>query len=97
MKYFRHGIFAIYGMQGYETKYEEQKSIYKDKVDEFLAGLGGQEEQDAYLNSLADYKAKRRVYLKHFRLKKLDLVKVHAHVWYERERKYIFNCTDYGA
>ena len=54
MKYFRHEIFAIYGMQEYEAKYEEQESIYKDNVDEFLAGLGGQEEQDAYLNSLAD-------------------------------------------
>ena len=64
VKYFRHEIFAIYGMQEYEAKYEEQKSVYKDKVDEFLAGLGGQEEQDAYLNSLAYYKAKRRAYLK---------------------------------
>ena len=60
-------------MQEYEAKYEEQESIYRDKVDEFLAGLGGQEEQDAYLNSLADYKAKRRAYLKHFRLKKRNL------------------------
>ena len=49
-------------------------------MDEFLAGLGGQEVQDTYLNSLADYKAKRRAYLKHFRLKKLGLVKVHVHV-----------------
>ena len=77
-------------MQEYQAKYEEQERIYKDKVDEFLAGLGGQEEQDAYLNSLADYKAKRRAYLKHFRLKKLGLVRVHVHniihVWYEREK-----------
>jgi hypothetical protein len=50
--------------------------VYNDKVDEFLAGLGGKEEQDAYLNSLAEYKAKRRAYLKYFRLKKLGLVKV---------------------
>jgi hypothetical protein len=49
-------------MQEYQAKYEEQKRVYKDKVDEFLAGLGGKEEQDAYLNSLAEYKAKRRAY-----------------------------------
>ena len=77
-------------MQEYQAKYEEQKRVYKDKVDEFLAGLGGQEEQDTYLNSLADYKAKRRAYLKHFRLKKLGLVKVHG----MREREYIFNYID---
>ena len=63
-------------MQEYRAKYEEQKKVYKDKVDEFMAGLGGKEEQDAYLNSLADYRAKRRAYLKHFRLKKLGLIKV---------------------
>lgn len=73
-------------MQEYQAKYEEQKRVYKDKVDEFLAGLGGQEEQDAYLNSLANYKAKRRAYLKHFRLKKLGLVKVR----YERERECMY-------
>ena len=58
-------------MQEYRAKYEEQKKVYKDKVDEFMAGLGGKEEQDAYLNSLADHRAKRRAYLKHFRLKSL--------------------------
>ena len=65
-------------MQEYLAKYEEQKKVYKDKVDEFMAGLGGKEEQDAYLNKLAEYRAKRRAYLKHFRLKKLGLIKVKA-------------------
>ena len=74
-------------MQEYQTKYEKQKRVYKDKVDEFLVGLGGQEEQDTYLSSLADYKAKRRAYLKHFRLKKLGLVKVHGMREGERERE----------
>jgi hypothetical protein len=31
-------------MQEYQVKYEEQKRVYKDKVDELLAGLGGKEE-----------------------------------------------------
>ena len=63
-------------MQEYQAKYEEQKRIYKDRVDDFMAGLGGEEEQDTYLKSLAEYRAKRRAYLKHFRLKKLGLIKV---------------------
>ena len=45
-----------------------------------MMGLGGQEEQDAYLKSLAEYRAKRRAYLKHFRLKKLGLIKVWSRV-----------------
>ena len=54
-----------------------QKKVKKYKVDGFMVGLlGGKEEQDAYLNSLADNRAKRRAYLKHFRLKKLGLIKV---------------------
>ena len=48
-------------------------------MDEFLAGLGGQEEQDAYLNSLADYKAKAQE-------TELSTYTLILHVWYERER-----------
>ena len=63
-------------LQEYRSKYEEQKRLHKEKVEEFLSGLGGKEQQDAYLTSLAEYKAKRRAYLKKFRLKKLGLIKV---------------------
>ena len=78
----RHGdaykwlAYTLWSVQEYQAKYEQQKRVYKDKVDEFMVGLGGKEEQDAYLNSLAEYRAKRRAYLKHFRLKKLGLIKV---------------------
>lgn len=50
--------------------------MHNEKVEEFMLGLGGKEEQDAYLKALAEYKAKRRAYLKNFRLKKLGLLKV---------------------
>lgn len=45
-----------------------------------MSELGGEEKQEEYLKSLAEYRAKRRAYLKQFRLKKLGLIKVHAEV-----------------
>ena len=54
-----------------------------------MTGLGGKEEQDAYLNSLAEYRAKRRAYLKHFRLKKLGLIKV----WYTHTHTCLLACS----
>ena len=63
-------------MQEYLAKYVEQKRIHQEKVEEFMKGLGGKKVQEAYLESLAEYRAKRRAYLKSFRLKKLGLIKV---------------------
>lgn len=63
-------------MQTYKAKYEEGKRAYEEKMAEFMRGLGGKEEQKAYLKSLTEYRAKRRAYLKNFRLKKLGLLKV---------------------
>ena len=60
----------------YKTKYEEEKRLHSEKVEEFMAALGGKKEQEDYLKTLAEYRAKRRAYLKHFRLKKLGLIKV---------------------
>ena len=63
-------------LQTYKAKHEEGKRTYEEKVSEFMQGLGGMEEQEAYLESLAEYRTKRRAYLKNFRLKKLGLLKV---------------------
>ena len=63
-------------MQEYLEKYTEQKRVHQEKVHEFMRQLGGEEQQEAYLRSLAEYRAKRREYLKSFRLKKLGLIKV---------------------
>ena len=63
-------------MQTYKEKYAERKRVHNEKVEEFMNELGGKKEQETYLKSLAEYRAKRRAYLKNFRLKKLGLVKV---------------------
>ena len=41
-----------------------------------MAKIGGQKKQESYLESLKQYRAEKREYLKNFRLKKKDLLKV---------------------
>ena len=65
-------------MQTYKARYEEEKKAYEMKMAEFMQGLGRKKEQEAYLKSLAEYRTKRRAYLKKFRLKKLGLIKVRS-------------------
>ena len=63
-------------LQTYRAKYEEGKRAYEEKMAAFMQGLGGKEEQEDYLKSLTEYRAKRRAYLKNLRLRKLGLIKV---------------------
>ena len=71
-------IYGIYILliQAYNTRYAEEKRLYNERVEQFMRDLGGEKEQEAYRNSLAEYRGKRRAYLKQFRLKKLGLIKV---------------------
>ena len=63
-------------LQTYKARYEDGKRVYEEEMAEFMQELGGKQEQDAYLKSLAEYREKRRAYRKHFKLKKLGLLKV---------------------
>ena len=71
-------IYGIYILliQTYNTRYAEEKRLYNERVEQFMRDLGGEKEQEAYRKSLAEYRGKRRAYLKQFRLKKLGLIKV---------------------
>lgn len=58
-------------------KYEQLKVAYQEELSEFLKKtIGGKKKQEAYWEALKQYKAEKRDYMKNFRLKKQELLKV---------------------
>ncbi len=62
-------------------RYEQKKMEYESLYEDFLKEkVGGKRMQDAYLDELKEHKANMREYMKQFRLKKMNLLKVCAFV-----------------
>ncbi|XP_064388697.1 uncharacterized protein LOC135336770 [Halichondria panicea] len=61
--------------QIYGNRSSELRKLHKNEVTRFMDSLGDKEAQEKYLQDLTEYRRKRRDYVKHFRLKKMELVK----------------------
>lgn len=63
-------------MQVYQARAAQLKVQYEADYQKFLQGIGGKKKQAKYLESLSQYKADKRAYLKQFRLRKQNLIEV---------------------
>ena len=63
--------------QVYKVKYQQMKAEYDVQYKEFLQEkIGGKKKQEAYQAALKEHKAKMREYMKNFRLRRKNLLKV---------------------